>query len=262
MRFWLYILLGFNCLNCFSQDSTVIYYTSSWKITDKPNAHYYRVLKKISDNHWEVDDYTTDNIPYFSGQFKSEKVKEPFGEFINYGADGTILEVYHYNNESELDGPYLTYTENGLKDTERFYKNGKKEGLWKWYYETGTVAWFEQWSNDSLVMLQQFSTSEKEYKTLFNVSIAPKWKLQEQSFDAFILENLPEALLEKGIKADVYICISRNGKVTRVYPKSKMDVVLQEALNDLFINGPDWLPGLNHLRPIDGILEVEINTKK
>lgn len=244
--------LGVNFI--YAQDSTVTYLDNNWKATTLEDATCYRIIKKKQADLWLVEDYWMNGIPQFKGSYKTEKLKNPVGEFIVYDHQGTITAVYNYDDDSKLDGTYLLLNSDGQKDAEREYAHGKKNGYWKWYYDNGLISWFEQWRNDTLVMLQQFSKSGEEYKDLFNVSIAPRWK-DKTDLSSYLQSRL--SMKPPTLKTDLLIYVSMKGKVEKVESQSKLESGMIEEINKILMEGPDWLPGLNRLRPIDGILEYE-----
>ncbi len=244
--------------SCFAQDTITTYLDSRWKKTASSDYKYKRVIFKIGENHYQVEDYLKNSQAVFKGQFKSDKVKNPYGEFINYDENGTIREVYNFNFEGKLDKEYNVFTEKGTKDSERFYSNGKKHGLWKWYYDNGSVCWFEQWRNDTLVMMQQFSPEGQEFINFYNVSIAPKWIHDDKTLSQFLKEKLPAKYKKESINADLMLFISSEGKVQRIESKTKIDTAILNSIEQILVDGPVWLPALEHLRPNDGVLEIEI----
>lgn len=258
MKYLLLFLISFLLSTCFSQDTIVSYFDVKWKKATVEDAKYKRLIFRVKEDHYQVEDYLKNGQPIFKGQFKSDKVKNPFGEFINYDEQGTIREVYYFDDNGNLDQQYLVYNENGVKDSERFYSHGKKDGLWKWYYDNGSICWFEQWRNDTLVMLQQFSTEGKEYKDLFNLSIAPKWNYEKKDLSQYLQDKLGSN--SKGAPSTIVLLVfvSSDGKIQRVDSKTKVDHELMNSIEQILINGPVWLPALNRLRPTDGVLEVEI----
>lgn len=258
MKYLLLLLLSFVLATGFSQDTVVSYLDSKWKKSTVEDAKYKRLIIHIKENHYQVEDYLKNGQPIFKGQFKSEKVKNPFGEFINYDEQGTIREVYFFDEDGNLDKQYLVYNESGLKDSERFYSHGKKDGLWKWYYDNGSISWFEQWRNDTLIMLQQFSSDGNEYEELFNLNIAPKWNSNKNELCQYIKERLGNSHKNSPSSIVLLVFISSDGKLQRVDSKTKIDSELMNSIEEILINGPVWLPALNRLRPTDGVLEVEI----
>jgi len=248
------------CVNVvFAQDSTITYFDKNWKATTKEEATSYRIVIKKHEKLWLVEDYWMNGVPQFKGGYSSEKLKGSVGEFIVYDHQGTITAVYNYDNDNKFHGNYLLLNSEGQKVEEREYVHGKKNGYWKWYYSNGLIAWFEQWRTDTLVMLQQFSKSGEEYKELYNVSIAPRWK-DKADPSSYILSRLSSK--SSLTKTDLLIYVSDKGKVEKVESKPKLDADVLVEITKILKEGPDWLPALNRLRPIDGILEYELNTQK
>lgn len=258
MKSWLILMVFHSIFFCYSQDTTITYLDVNWKKAKVEEAKYKRVIVHVADDHYQVEDFLKNNQPVFKGQFKSEKIKRPFGEFVNFDDQGTIREVYHFNDDGELDQEYLVFDENGKKDSERFYSDGRKHGLWKWYYDNGSICWFEQWRLDTLVMLQQFSVSGEEYENLFNLQIAPKWNYDKKSLSHFLNDKLISDYEFQNKSVVLLVYIGSDGKVQRVDSKTKLDINILNAIEKLLIEGPIWLPALEHLRPVDGVLEIEI----
>lgn len=258
MRYLLLFLFSIALSVGFTQDTVVSYLDSKWKKSTVEDAKYKRLIIHVKENHYQVEDYLNNGQPVFKGQFKSDKVKNPFGEFVNYDEHGTIREVYYFDEDGKLDKQYLVYNEKGLKDSERYYAHGKKDGLWKWYYDNGSICWFEQWRNDTLVMLQQFSSEGKEYKDLFNLSIAPKWNYEKKNLSQYIKDKLGPDFKSTSTAIILLVFINSDGTLQRIDSKTKVDSELLNSIEKILINGPIWLPALNRLRPTDGVLEVEI----
>lgn len=258
MKYSLLLLLSLALFPCFSQDTIVSFLDGKWKKSTAEESKYKRLIIHVGENHYQVEDFLKNGQPIFKGQFKSDKVKNPFGEFINYDEHGTIREVYYFDQNGELDQQYLVYNENGLKDSERFYSNGKKDGLWKWYYDNGSICWFEQWRNDTLVMLQQFSADGKEFKDLYNLSIAPKWNYEKKELSQYIKDKLGSEYKGESSTIVLLAFVASDGKLQRIDSKTKVNSELLNSIEQILINGPVWLPALNRLRPTDGVLEVEI----
>lgn len=258
MKVLLLVILSQIVFSCMAQDTIVSYLDNKWRKSTIEESKYKRLVIFLEENHYQVEDYLKNGQPVFKGQFKSAKVKEPFGEFVNYDEFGTIREVYYFNTDGLLDQKYLVYTENGVKDSERFYSNGKKDGLWKWYYDNGSICWFEQWRNDTLVMLQQFNVEGQEFNEYYNLKIAPKWNYNEKSLSQYILDKLPADKKENSIIVVLQVYIGSDGKLQRLDSKTKIDSELLNSIEDILINGPVWLPALERLRPVEGVLEVEV----
>lgn len=258
MKIVLLVILSQIVFSCFAQDTVVSFLDNKWRKSTIEDSKYKRLVIFLEENHYQVEDYLKNGQPVFKGQFKSEKVKEPFGEFVNYDEFGTIREVYYFNSNGLLDQKYLVYTVDGIKDSERFYSNGKKDGLWKWYYDNGSICWFEQWRNDTLVMLQQFNTEGQEFKDYYNLKIAPKWNYDKKSLSQYISDKLGEENKQSRITAIIQVYIGSDGKLQRIDSKTKIDNKLLESIEKILINGPVWLPALERLRPVEGVLELEV----
>lgn len=258
MKYLLLFMSGALFSSLVAQDTTVSYLSSKWEESTLENAEYKRVLIQKNSDYFVVEDYLVNGLPYLRGQFHTADITKPFGEFVSFNEVGTITEVYNYNDSSELHGPYRTYDSEGRLSAERYYNNGQKDGLWKWFYVNGLISWFEQWRNDTLVMLQQFSPSGEEYSSKFNLNIAPKWKIENEDLSTFIAKRLPVNYRTREIYGMIYVYINSEGELVKVENMSNISGDLFAEIKRILLAESHWLPALNRLRPVDGILECEI----
>jgi len=169
-------------------------YIKSITITkaNKKHIRLYHSNSKLQVEYFTLDDkyegkyivYNADGVlasitNYKQGVFNGEK--------INYNADGSIKDKSHYKlvqindvPKSVLDGTFVSYFNNGKKEKEINYKNGKKHGLEsEWYaggkkrteinyrngYKMGSFSfWYEsgiQGSVGEYDTLQEKSSSKK-----------------------------------------------------------------------------------------------------
>ena len=144
----------------FGQDT--IYFDSKWEKSDKINAKYYRIDKKVNDL-WKSNDYylETNKVQMFgeyssldpeirNGVFEwyypngilehkgSYKDNKKDGEHIWYYESGVVNVVETYKMDV-LDGPYKVYHVNGKINVEAFYENGIQIGNTKLYRPDGTL---------------------------------------------------------------------------------------------------------------------------
>lgn len=123
----------------FINDSTIkAFFTEDGSTSPKTCASFYRIAQL--DRHYfmfigRVKDYYLDSTLFFEG-------------FINrYG-------FYH--------GYTRTYYPNGkLKET-GFYNNGKKEGIWNYYYKNGNPRKVIEFGKDSIRLLEFYSKKGKQ----------------------------------------------------------------------------------------------------
>lgn len=60
-------------------------------------------------------------------------------DYMIFYKNGQLREKKHYNKNFKLDGKYSYWSEKGQLIIEGQYKNGKKNGIWKWYNDEGVL---------------------------------------------------------------------------------------------------------------------------
>ncbi len=59
--------------------------------------------------------------------------------------------MYELNKEEPFTGRHVTYYENGQKESDGNYKEGKADGLWTYWDKDGNITKTETYSNGELV---------------------------------------------------------------------------------------------------------------
>ena len=72
------------------------------------------------------------------------------GKEVSYLQDRNGIK-YEINSEIGFTGKYVTYYENGQKEREINYKDGKREGLWTFWDTEGNVTKTETYKDGGLV---------------------------------------------------------------------------------------------------------------
>lgn len=101
-------------------------------------------------NAQEIDDVSGKTYYYYDSVTK-KKVKEIF----HHIQEIRVKTDNHGNTTDTLvyikNGPYTRYHENGNLECSGYYKNGQKNGAWKFYSTKGVLLKTEQWDIDKLV---------------------------------------------------------------------------------------------------------------
>ena len=113
LRFFLItVLYLFVAQNAYNQSK--IYFDQEWKISDKENAHFYRVITKKNDSLFHVKDY------YINGALQ--------------------MDGYYSNiKEGTMEGKNTWYYKNKRKMVSSMYSQGKLHGLSTVYQENGKL---------------------------------------------------------------------------------------------------------------------------
>ena len=81
------------------------------------------------------DYYSTDTLKAIVSYLHNQK----FGEWKYFHDNGLIDCIMHYN-KNIVDSSYQEFYKNGKKAIKGFYKNGIREGEWKFYDSDGSMA--------------------------------------------------------------------------------------------------------------------------
>lgn len=107
-------------------------------------------LSILNSNAQDIDDVSGKTYYYFDVTTK-KKVKEIF----HHIQEIRVKTDNHGNTTDTLiyikNGPYTRYHENGNLECSGFYKNGQKNGTWKFYSPKGVLLKTEQWDIDQLI---------------------------------------------------------------------------------------------------------------
>lgn len=110
--FYIYLLLMMISISGISQVDTV-YYSDSWKKTNRTDANYYRTIND-SENGFEVNDYDMDDNLLMSG---------------NYNSIDPEIE----------NGHFVFYSSKGLKTVEGDFIDGEMRNIWQYYNKKGKI---------------------------------------------------------------------------------------------------------------------------
>ena len=256
-------LLGFG-FSIYSQDSISTYYNINWKKCDKSEAAYFRVIKHPSNKIWVANDYYISGEIQMIGHYSDKKCTKKEGDFFYYFKNGQVSQKVSYNNNL-LDGTRYAYFVDGSVSEQGEYKLGKKNGGFKYLYKSGTVAWYEQFRMDTLVLKELWNDKSQE--------LDPEFPPYMQAFIAggsktlyyLISENFsyPNQYLNKDCKIDVevFFNVSAEGKISDVKVKGAQEKWMETEMIRVFSLMPKWHPALDHLRPIDSEVSLPIILK-
>lgn len=115
----------------------------------------------------ESGDYTTKNGDYLSPE-DAEKALNSIkftGNYKKYYENGNIEYDLNFNSKGNREGIQKTYNEDGSLESEESYKDGKKDGVFR-YYKNGGIVKEEEYKNGVLVTKK--STIKNEEKNVKN----------------------------------------------------------------------------------------------
>ncbi len=240
----LFIFILFS-LNGLAQET--IYYNKYWKPCSKKNASFMRTIKPVFQQ-FEVIDY----------YYPSLKIQ----------MTGTYNELL--GNKEIENGSFRYFSESGFMTSEGVFINGKKEGVWKYYFDKETLWYTKSFRNDreegdcftyypngtkkrkevfkSGYLLEGFCyTPEGKDTSYFPKEQLPEFEGGEDSLYSFLAKNLiyPPLARQNNFHGEVIaqFTVDPNGKIKDVVIQSSPHYTLStETLRILFLM-PPWKPG-------------------
>jgi len=227
MRQKILILLFFSsfCLTVLGQTQEKIYYDEDWKVCNKSNADYYRLITFDENGKplGKVKDYYITGELQWEGYFSyvdkydnSKDINE--GHCIWYHKNGNKSRESEMVNNLE-NGRTTFWYENGNKAREVDYKMGVPDGIWIDYYETGKI--FRKFNFTDGELKDKFFTECDEfgkcqkvfYESFANGENTNDWQLvqSEKDYKSSILPEkglLMETKTENGFKQTINIPLS------------------------------------------------------
>lgn len=101
------------------------YYDYNWKLCAPEKARYYTLIQKRDSLWYRTDYYLRERFAQMQGSYRDGETKIAHGRFA----------YYHPNKKIEGIGEY---------------RNGKREGLWLWFYENGLMSDSSHFQNGEL----------------------------------------------------------------------------------------------------------------
>lgn len=121
----------------FAQDS--LFFDAKWRPSDKNNAVYYRIEKKVNGQWVRNDFYRNGNQLQMTGTLKSIDPEIKEGKFEYYHANGKLKHVGVYKENKET-GEHKWYSESGSLEAIEHYRNGELDGVFTEYYPNGKLS--------------------------------------------------------------------------------------------------------------------------
>ena len=153
------LVVGFLTASVSAQE--IIWFDSNWNQTVKDKAVYYRPVPKKEGNKFLLIDYYMNGTKQMEGYSLTNTIdKEKFVGLVKYYFEnGKTYQKVNYTNgildgqryisggvksevvyeDGKKEGKYLEYYETGELSTRGDYESGMKDGIWKTYYNNGKI---------------------------------------------------------------------------------------------------------------------------
>lgn len=150
----------------------------------------------------------------------------------------------------QLHGWSQWFHQNGLVESEGFYENGVKIGVWKRYNTNGEPKPEKMYSNVNMnnIIFNSARVMPKPSKQIRDLNTYIKEKLtHEQAFD--IIASSP-------IK--VQFIVFRDGSIGELKIDEKLTQNQHQLLKQIIENMPVWIPGSNGTQTINVRMDIKL----
>lgn len=166
----------------------VIFYSHVFLDAEEPDFDDRLVLAKIVSGSvlGDWDQFTNKSLPF--DEFRQKKglqylpdAEYPYtGYYVQLDRKKRIRSLRHFR-EGILDGPVVSWWENGLKHTKGQYRCGKKDGLWISWTEKNLKSTEQNFFNGKLdgLTTRWYKNGKKSYEQIFEngkILTAIGWK--------------------------------------------------------------------------------------
>lgn len=212
--------------------------TKGYIVNNRDSASYYDILYRDKSD--------------------SQRVK-----LISKELDGKLwLErnYYPFSPKAVLHGVYKTYSEGQLKD-ERYFKDGKQDGLHITYWKNGQVRRKDIYEQGKFISGNCYTDSGAD-TTWFAFEVAASFPNGTDSLHRFLRRNFyypPEARNER-IQGTVIVkfMIDKDGYVTDIVVERSVHPTLDKEAIRIVKKMPQWTPGIQEGRPVKTVFRLPV----
>lgn len=259
----IYISLLFTSLGMFSQkDSIFNYLDKKGKITtDFSEAKYFETIVRQNDTLWMTKQYRE------SGKLKSywfsnsSDNSKKIGQFVAYKKNDSVEGFQFYNKYGVLQGKAMRWFDNGNKNFEGNYINGKKEGAWLYYHYNGILATKAFFKNDSIMKAYYFDETGNKINTPKITSRKSFFDNGKRSFQEEVKRIFNNVNYQINGKFEISFIVNVDGTIHDVEFSVKIPSDLKRNLIKSFENLKGWNPPIHKGRFAPISITVPMNFK-
>lgn len=254
MKKILLLFVVFICANGYSQKDSIVNYLDKKGniIKNKDKAMSFEIITKTPDSLWLVRKYRRSGKLYSYTHYLTDERKTKIGESVVFNKHGKISALYFYNKEGKRHGKMQTWFDNGNKNTEGVYLNGKREGVWKIYHYNGELAGKGIVKNDSILKTTYYNEKGekldnvdkiiKEKKPVFKGGDKKYYKLLKQLTSKISYKVKGQIIVEYVIDVE--------GNIKDITIDEKIPEKLEKEITHFFENLEGWEPAIHLNRKI------------
>lgn len=254
MKRILLAIIALSCFHSYGQKDTIVDYLDQRKVNvvAKNKAHYTR-LTIPKESNFQVVIYSSDGQLVSDELFSDSKLSNKIGVHKLYHPNGRLQLTKQYNDQSQLNGQFFAFFEDGSKNFGGMYKNDKRVGVWNFYYmngnkiarliyDQGVVKKHNLWYEDGTV---------KDEELIFERR--PKFQKGEKDLNNYIRKHLLPKFRKSKFKGRLILHFAINKEGRPVDIKIIPNTLPQDEINSIFAffnEMPNWEPGIQLNRPV------------
>lgn len=249
--------------NAFCQGDTV-FYDSEWIQTNYENAEYYSVWEELPDHSFKVTD-----------------------RYLTHRHRIQMTGFYLKHDLESKQGDFVFYDEKGNKTEEATYKNNKREGVTKKYYDSSTQIWYTANYKDGVSngeLLSYYPSGKLKRREMhLNSDTASSGNCYDENgseikftpyltmpkplfrYDEFLTRHLryPEKARERNIDGNVRVkfVVNENGTVSDVRAINQLGGGCEEEAVRVVSKMPAWSPCVLDDKVVKMLFTLPINFK-
>ncbi|HTE00190.1 MAG TPA: TonB family protein [Mucilaginibacter sp.] len=213
----------------FSYCQDTLYLDNNLKVTGKATATYLKVIKPV-DKGFQVQEYTIDYRLLNLTTFQDKALKT-------------------------FNGPTTYYYDNGKKNFEGTYINNKRDGIWNFYFYSGSISATVKFNDDQSIKEKYFTPTGQSLKDSIPTEHDPNYVGGIEAVYKYVSANFiyPKELSKENIHGKIVVgfTISREGHVNDVHISKSLNEYLDKEAIRVISQMPDWSPGVQFNRPVD-----------
>lgn len=236
-----------------SQDiRDTIFYDKLYNEATRGN-HYYMQVKTMTDDGFILRTYYANSQLKTEETYKGKDTPLIEGPTITYSEDGKIKQINNFS-KGAYEGEQKRYYDSGALYYVENYMDQKQHGERIVYYEDGSLKRKESFENDKLVYGNCYSMDGKD-TTYFPFYEFPEFNGGENQRIRYLVDNIkyPRKARRMNISGMVYLTflVRVDGEVTDVEVLRGVHPLLDEEAIRVVKKMPPWKPGKQDGKPMN-----------
>ncbi|MCI2229947.1 hypothetical protein MC378_12285 [Polaribacter sp. MSW13] len=255
----LFLLLFHSILTFSQRDSIVNYLDNTYRLIEKDKASYTQTIVKKSKG-WLRTVYKRDGNIKFQGIYKTKKTKLKTGNFKQYNENGKIKSITSFNEKGKKDGIYYYFNNLGEVITKGYYKNDKREGVWKYSDENKNNRARIIFKKGKVVTYKLWDENGEEFNEKLILWKQPKFKGGFKTFKKMLIKHLKKNNLKTNFIVKCHI--NEDGDVVNLSIVPELEREHEKIIISFFKTIKDIEPAILANRKVKYTVELPILLEK